>query len=93
MGECPEEYQLDRINNNKGYYKSNCRWATPKQNSRNRRDNRYETYKGKTQCLATWAEEYNIPYTTLWARLNERDWSIEKALITPVRKLKKRKNV
>jgi len=27
MGESPSEMVLDRINNNDGYYKGNCRWA------------------------------------------------------------------
>lgn len=30
---------LDRINNNKGYNKINCRWATPKVQALNRRNN------------------------------------------------------
>jgi len=37
MGVRPEGQQIDRINNNDGYYKENCRWVTPKQNSANRR--------------------------------------------------------
>lgn len=37
MGECPEGYQIDRINNNRGYCKENCRWTTRTINSRNRR--------------------------------------------------------
>lgn len=28
--------QIDRVNNDLGYCKSNCRWVTPKQNNRNR---------------------------------------------------------
>lgn len=32
-------YTLDRINNDKGYCKSNCRWATQKEQGNNRRNN------------------------------------------------------
>lgn len=85
MGEAPEGYQTDRINNNGNYCKSNCRWATPKENSRNRRNNRMVTHKGKTQCLSIWAEEFDIYYGTLKWRLNN-GWPTERALTTPVKK-------
>lgn len=86
MGESPGfGYSIDRINNNQGYYKENCRWTTPKEQQRNTRDNHLETYNGKTQCIAAWAEEYNIPYTTLWNRLYTYGWSIEKAVTIPVK--------
>ena len=89
MGEHPGKgYSIDRINNNGNYCKSNCRWATEKEQHRNKRDNHLETYKGKTQCLREWSEEFGINYYVLWSRLN-RGWSIEKALITPVRKYRK----
>lgn len=37
MGKCPDDYQIDRIDNNQGYCKENCRWTTRTINSRNRR--------------------------------------------------------
>jgi hypothetical protein len=37
MGERPEGYTIDRINNNKGYYKLNCRWATRSEQQKNKR--------------------------------------------------------
>jgi len=88
MGERPDKTTLDRIDNNKGYYKENCRWATSKQQSRNKRNNINYTYNGKTQCLTDWARELNISIPTLFARINLYQWSIEKSLIMPTRKYK-----
>lgn len=86
MGEQPIGCSLERINNDKGYYKENCRWATRQEQARNRRNNRQLLHNGKTQCIAAWAGEYNIPQSTLRRRLFVYDWSIEKALTTPIRK-------
>ena len=54
-------YHLDRINNDKGYSKENCRWTSPKINHRNKRNNTYyETHLGK-MCQSELIE--NIGYT------------------------------
>jgi hypothetical protein len=36
MGNCPEGYQIDRIDNNGIYEKDNCKWSSPKENMANR---------------------------------------------------------
>lgn len=49
MGDRPEGLTLDRIDNDSGYSKSNCRWATAKEQNNNKRPSRpskiYKTNK------------------------------------------------
>lgn len=71
MGEKPEGLTLERIDTNGNYEPSNCKWATWKEQERNRTNNRLITYRGKTQCLAAWAEEKEIVYSALLWRLDK----------------------
>lgn len=70
MGPRPPGTQLNRINNDLGYFKENCEWATPKENSNNRRTCRYIEYNGKTKTLQQWSENLKIHKNTLRQRLN-----------------------
>lgn len=88
MGECPFGLSLDRINNDKGYYKSNCRWTTHKKQMRNMRNNKLILFDNKIQCLQDWAKEFKMRYVTLWLRIYKYKWSIKKAFTIPVRKRK-----
>lgn len=47
MGERPRNTSLDRIDNNKGYYKENCHWATREQQAMNRRVTIWIDYMGE----------------------------------------------
>lgn len=84
MGRRPSSaHQLERINNDAGYGPDNCKWATRKEQSRNRRSNILLTMDGRTQVLSAWAEELNMPYFTLLRRVNLH-WSDEEVLKTAV---------
>ena len=72
--------KLDRIDNNKGYLKENCRWVTQKKQVENRRITLWIEYKGIRDTLMNWANYFKINYKVLWARLYRSNWSIEKAL-------------
>jgi hypothetical protein len=79
MGERPYGYSLDRIDNNKGYSKDNCRWATTAEQNRNTRQNKFLTKNGKTMCMRDWANETGIPYPTIQDRVR-RGWSDDRVL-------------
>lgn len=85
MGERPSKnHSIDRVDNSKGYSKSNCRWATNKEQGRNTRRNRMLTLNGRTLCVAEWAERLGMSDATILSRLG-RGWSVERALTTPVK--------
>lgn len=70
MGECPLNCTLDRINNDTGYSRQNCRWATYTEQNNNRRTVRKFSFKNETHSLAEWARKTGISYQTLRSRLN-----------------------
>lgn len=82
MGVKPEGYELERMDNNRGYNPENCKWATRKEQNRNKRNSRLLTLGDETLCVTEWADRVGINYNTIIERLG-RGWSVEKALTTP----------
>lgn len=85
-----EKLTIDRINVNGNYEPSNCRWVDMKTQMNNQTSNVLVTYNDKTQTLSQWANELDINAKTLYTRF-ERCWSIEEALLKPVKNNKKRR--
>ncbi len=74
--------QLDRIDNNRGYCKENCRFVTRKINMNNTSKTRYVEYKGERIAVALLAERVGLPYGCLMTRI-QRKWDINDAVERP----------
>jgi hypothetical protein len=85
MGERPEGTTIDRIDVNKGYYKENCRWATPSEQQLNRRCSMSVVYKGEHIPLVLLCKRLGLRYRTIWARIDS-GWTVERAIEEPIDK-------
>lgn len=82
MGLPPAGHTLDRINNNKGYSRANCRWANAFTQAQNSRRATTVKINGVTNCISEWCRATGISYGLYKARV-KRGWTQKKALTTP----------
>lgn len=69
MGNKPtQEHTLDRINNDGNYEISNCRWATPLEQSWNSRKSTMLEYNGVHKSIRGWARYAGLPQATIMHR-------------------------
>jgi len=73
------QHTIDRIDINGHYEPGNVRWATKKEQERNKRNSRFVEYEGQTKTIAEWAESSSVTRDVLWHRI-KLGWSMDDAL-------------
>lgn len=80
MGECPDGYSLDRIDNDKDYGPGNCRWATRVEQNSNQKRNRRVVLNGETMVLQHAAKRLGIHTSLVYDRVRRRGETHQEAL-------------
>lgn len=78
--------QLERTDNDRtdrGYSPENCYFATPRQQSRNKRNTIFLTRNGETKPLVEWSEITGIPQSTMRQRI-KAGWSSDDVVSRPL---------
>lgn len=80
---------LDRVDNNKGYSPSNCRWVTQKVQCNNTRRNVFATINGVTKPQTYWLEYYKVSDWFARTRMKKYNITFAEAVTMPRERKKK----
>jgi len=83
MGRRPSpKHSLERIDVNRGYTPSNCKWATNLEQQRNRRGTMYVVYKKKRVPVSELGEQSLVGVDLFRSRI-QQGWPVDRALTMP----------
>ena len=76
---------LERKNNDLGYSKENCIWATRTSQANNTRTNVFVQHNGESHTITEWARFYGLDPFLIFGRMR-KGWSFVESISTPIRK-------
>lgn len=79
MGECPAGLTLERMDVNKGYEPGNCRWATKRDQTKNKTNSIIAVVGGEKVFVKEYVGELGLKYKSVWWHIN-RGRSAEEAI-------------
>lgn len=75
-------FSIERRDNNIGYSKANCYWATKEAQQNNMRSNRILVHNGTALTVSEWARRLRLNVDKVRGRLHHQ-WSVSRTLETP----------
>ena len=81
MGVRPHDMTLDRIDNDAGYHKGNCRWADMDTQANNEQSSRHVTVNGTTMTVTQWAKRMGVHAPNIYSHASRKGVTIEAAII------------
>lgn len=82
MGDRLPGMTIDRIDCDGNYNESNCRWATIKEQNRNKTNGTRHEYNGEVHSVTVWAEKLGIDRYLIYGRLSQ-GWTFQQAVERP----------
>lgn len=79
-----DDLSIERTDVNGNYCPENCKWINRALQTRNTRKTLWVDRNGKRMSLAEACEQENVPYKTVFARITNLGWTVDKALSVPV---------
>ena len=80
MGTRPSaNHSVDRKDNDKGYSKENCHWASRTEQQNNKRNTPFYEIDGEIKSLAEWCRELHLKYSVINRRIR-MGWTFEEAI-------------
>jgi len=77
MGDRPSKiYSIERNNTNGNYEPGNCRWATTKEQTRNKRNNIWLEHNGERLVLMDWASKLGVNQSSLSNQLKTTPFNL-----------------
>lgn len=81
-------YSIDRVDNDLGYSKANCKWSSRKEQARNKRSSRVLEIDGVAKNLVDWSSESGICHATILYRI-KKGYAPKDAVFMPLRTKRK----
>jgi len=75
MGDCPDGFSIERVDNNSGYSPENCVWADRKTQNSNTRRTRFFLHEGQMMCMKDYARATGVNYHTFASRVYKQEIS------------------